>query len=92
MRVIDTQNRHRTLIQGEVPLTPASTLRWAGFSEEGQLFTLDTAGILRGLFLAEGANWVPLLDIRRKFQMEPTGIWLIGVCDREVVTIPLRTQ
>ena len=37
----------RLLIDADCAITPGSILTWAGFSEEGQIFTYDSEGILR---------------------------------------------
>jgi chromosome transmission fidelity protein 4 len=41
-------------------LSPKSTLKWAGFSDEGTLFTLDSAGMIR-MFSRKG-YWLPVCD------------------------------
>jgi hypothetical protein len=41
-------------------LSPKSTLKWAGFSDEGTLFALDSAGMLR-MFSRKG-YWLPVCD------------------------------
>jgi hypothetical protein len=41
-------------------MTPKSTLKWAGFSDEGTPFTLDSAGTIR-LFSRKG-YWLPVCD------------------------------
>lgn len=41
-------------------LTPKSTLKWAGFSDEGTPFTLDSAGMIR-VFSRKG-YWLPVCD------------------------------
>lgn len=41
-------------------MTPKSTLKWAGFSDEGTPFTLDSAGTIR-MFSRKG-YWLPVCD------------------------------
>lgn len=43
-------------------MTPKSTLKWAGFSDEGTPFTLDSAGTIR-MFSRKG-YWLPVCDTR----------------------------
>jgi chromosome transmission fidelity protein 4 len=43
-----------------LPLSPKSTLKWAGFSDEGTVFTLDSAGMIR-MFSRKG-YWLPVCD------------------------------
>ena len=43
-----------------VSMTPKCTLKWAGFSDEGTPFTLDSAGSLR-MFCRKG-YWMPVCD------------------------------
>lgn len=49
------------LAQGALPLTPGSTLVWAGFTPEGQLAAQDSAGEVRVAGLRWGA-WAPLFS------------------------------
>jgi len=42
-----TQRDYRVLVDTECPLSQEAYVKWAGFSEEGQLMTLDTEGVLR---------------------------------------------
>ena len=40
---------YRVIFDTEFPLSKLSNLTWTGFSEEGQLFSLDNEGVLRCL-------------------------------------------
>jgi hypothetical protein len=41
-------------------MTPKSTLKWAGFSDEGTPFTLDSAGSIR--MFSRQSYWLPVCD------------------------------
>lgn len=64
----DCQTR---LSVGQLPLSPGSTVKWAGFSTEALPMVLDSADMLRGLirgdrtFAEPGGqgSWIPLLDL-----------------------------
>ena len=47
MRVIDVDYNYQTIFDTDLPLSPQSTLTWLGFSEEGQISSYDSDGILR---------------------------------------------
>ena len=54
IKIINMTTRdYRILIDAECPASPASLLTWVGFSEEGQLFTYDTYGVLRSFSYTE---------------------------------------
>jgi hypothetical protein len=45
-----------------LPMTPKSTLKWAGFSDEGTPFTLDSAGSIR--MFSRKSYWLPVCDTK----------------------------
>ena len=48
LKMINMVNRdYRILFDTEFPISRDSSLVWLGFSEEGQLFSFDTEGVLR---------------------------------------------
>ena len=48
LKIINMGTRdHAVYLDADCPVTPTSELRWFGFSEEGQLFTFDSLGIIR---------------------------------------------
>ena len=64
-----------------VPVTPGgSLLQWAGFSEDGILHTMDTAGMLNGMFRMPGGwRWVPLLDTTKASKKIDHKFWPICI-------------
>jgi len=65
--MIDTKNFYKVLYEIDLPLSPGSLLQWIGFSDEGQLFTCDSDGVMRMLSNGFGNNWIPCLDIKSKY-------------------------
>ena len=48
LKVINMASRdNQVLIDADCSVTPTSELKWFGFSEEGQLFSFDTLGVVR---------------------------------------------
>lgn len=48
LRVIDMNHKsYAPLLDIECPVSHDSVINWCGYSDEGQLFTFDTNGILR---------------------------------------------
>jgi len=66
-----------------VPLSPGSTLKWAGFSEEGQLFTQDTKGVIRALLTFWGNTWIPVYK---------GNIWIVNIGESEIIGIDIKTE
>jgi len=49
--------------EAKVAVTPQENLTWGGFSAEGMLCTVDSAGVVRGLWPRVG-HWVPLATLK----------------------------
>lgn len=48
LKVINMNEReYRVLVDTECPISRDAVINWLGFSEEGQLLTFDTEGVLR---------------------------------------------
>jgi len=82
VKVIDVLDDCNVLLEVPLPLSPMSTLKWIGFSEEGQLFTYDSKGVLRGLLTYWGNSWIPLYKIN---------MWIINISEGEVLAVPLKS-
>jgi chromosome transmission fidelity protein 4 len=81
----------RVLIDADCAITPGSVLTWMGFSEEGQIFTYDSDGILRS-FSYTTQSWSVRLSfdtIRQRLQDSVRSIWIVGISDQEVLYIEL---
>jgi hypothetical protein len=76
----------RVLCKDSIALSPAATLVWLGFSEQGMPLTYDSLGILRG-FLQSSSCWIPLLDTRIKRQGKQEYYWPVGVYEDSFMCI-----
>ena len=48
MKIINMNTRsYKTIVDTEFPLSRQAVIEWLGFSEEGQLISFDTEGVLR---------------------------------------------
>ncbi|KAL4584152.1 hypothetical protein LXL04_008743 [Taraxacum kok-saghyz] len=65
-------------IRGRLPLTPGSTLTWFGFSEDGQLSSFDSVGVLRVFTNQYGGSWVPLFSAG-KLKKKDESYWVVGL-------------
>ncbi|KAI3777496.1 hypothetical protein L1987_47296 [Smallanthus sonchifolius] len=65
-------------IKGRLPLTPGSCLTWFGFSEEGQLSSFDSMGVLRVFTNQYGGRWVPLFSAS-KLKKKDENYWMVGL-------------
>lgn len=92
MKIIDVSKNFSKIVETEVPLSPESKLTWVGFSDEGQLFTYDSEGVLRAFSFSMGGNWVPMLDVRAKYDIEPDRFWVVGVSEGDVTCCVLKNK
>ena len=58
------------------------------FSEEGQIFTQDSVGIIRS-FSFTTQTWSVRMDLREKFLDQARQVWIVGVSDQEILYIEL---
>ncbi|KAG5019973.1 hypothetical protein JHK87_015828 [Glycine soja] len=69
--------RGTLLLQGRLPLSPGSSLSWFGFSEEGQLCSYDSKGVLRSYTSKFGGRWIPLFSATKEKSDE--NYWVTGL-------------
>ena len=66
LKIVNMGTRdNRILLDTDCPVTPTSELKWFGFSEEGELFSFDTLGIVRSLSYTSQI-WTPRHDFKIK--------------------------
>ncbi|CAI2383333.1 unnamed protein product [Moneuplotes crassus] len=92
LKIIDTTKNYACIVETEVPVTPGATLQWMNFSEEGSLYTYDTDGIMRNLSFSHGNNWIPVLDVKQRYDIEPSKFWIIGISEGEISCCVLRAR
>lgn len=61
----------------KLALTPESSLVWAGFSDSGNFFTVDSADVVRCLW-RRAMNWVPVCTLKEYIR-------IVGVTDETVL-------
>ncbi|KAK9008823.1 hypothetical protein V6N11_080301 [Hibiscus sabdariffa] len=66
------------VFKGRLPLTPGSYLTWFGFSEEGQLSSYDSKGVLRVFTSQYGGNWLPLFSASKE-RKSGENYWVVGL-------------
>ena len=87
-KIVDISNNFEDIIDDQLPISPYSTLKWFGFSEDGMLITYDSEKIIRGLSFRHGKKWIPLLNLRDLYR---SNIWMIGAQDEELYLVDLKT-
>jgi hypothetical protein len=92
MKVIDVSKTFSNIVETEVPLSPSSNLIWTSFSEEGSIYTYDTDGILRTFSFAMGSNWVPVLDVKQKYDIDADKFWIVGISEGEITCCVLKNK
>ena len=92
MKIINMANRdYRVLIDTEFPLSRSANLIWFGFSEEGQLMSYDSEGIMRAFTFAS-QQWSPVYDFRQRHADIYEQIWIVGVMDAEILAIVMPAE
>ncbi|CAK7323182.1 unnamed protein product [Dovyalis caffra] len=76
-RVFDISNGTQPLT-GCLPLTPGSHLTWFGFSEEGQLSSYDSKGVLRVFTSQFGGSWLPIFSASKEKKSDES-YWVVGL-------------
>jgi len=69
IRIINIKHSFNVVADIALPMAKGSLLKWIGFSEEGQLFTLDTSGIIRAF---NGNIWIPM-------QQQQGDLWIASI-------------
>ncbi|XP_065879625.1 protein ENHANCER OF LHP1 1 [Euphorbia lathyris] len=77
LRVFDISNGTQP-IRGHLPLSPGSHLIWFGFSEEGQLSSYDSMGVLRVFTSQYGGSWFPLFSAAKEKKSNES-YWVVGL-------------
>eukprot|EP00898_Chlorokybus_atmophyticus_P008326 jgi/Chlat1/8495/Chrsp80S07934 len=84
---VGTEGEQAKVAGGALPLSPAATLTWLGFSESGALATSDSKGVLRVHSPQYDGCWVPVFSSAADRQNESESHWVVGVSDTEVVCV-----
>ncbi|GET86832.1 hypothetical protein, conserved [Leishmania tarentolae] len=89
MEVIDVGARTSALPPRTVPLTElpdGSThqLQWLGWSEDGLLHVVDTAGVVRQFTEDWGGSWVPVYDPRTLVD-QSYALWVYGITENALL-------
>ncbi|CAN1840054.1 Protein ENHANCER OF LHP1 1 [Linum perenne] len=87
--VFDMQNGTKPS-RGRLPLTPGSSLIWFGFSEEGQLSSYDSKGVLRVFTNHYGGSWFPLFSAN-KTKKPDENYWVAGLNARKLLCIVCKS-
>ncbi|MED6135180.1 hypothetical protein PIB30_043879 [Stylosanthes scabra] len=66
------------LLRCRLPITPGSSLSWFGFSEEGQLTSYDSKGVLRSYTSQFGGSWLPLFSAAKE-KKNDENYWVVGL-------------
>ncbi|XP_074316480.1 protein ENHANCER OF LHP1 1 [Silene latifolia] len=84
-KVFNISNGTQSL-KGRLPLSPGSCLTWFGFSEEGQLASYDSKGILRVYSDQFGGSWLPLFSAS-KVKKADENYWVVGLSAEKLFCI-----
>ncbi|GAB2209615.1 hypothetical protein Droror1_Dr00026833 [Drosera rotundifolia] len=76
--------------RGHLPITPGSMLKWFGFSEEGQLSSYDSKGVLRVYTNQFGGSWFPLFSASSRKKPEEN-YWVVGLTAEKLFCIVCKS-
>ncbi|CAN6237368.1 unnamed protein product [Urochloa humidicola] len=78
VKVFNISERAQSL-SGRLLLTPSSQLSWFGFSDNGQLSSYDSEGILRVFSSQFGGSWLPIFSSVKARKSEDESHWVVGL-------------
>ncbi|CAK8534324.1 unnamed protein product [Lathyrus sativus] len=73
-------------LRGRLPITPGSSLCWFGFSEEGQLCSYDSKGVLRLYTSQFGGSWLPVFSAIKEKKSDEN-YWMVGLNSNKLVCV-----
>ncbi|KAL5098528.1 hypothetical protein RYX36_002855 [Vicia faba] len=73
-------------LRGRLPITPGSSLCWFGFSEEGQLCSYDSQGVLRLYTSQFGGSWFPVFSAIKEKKSDEN-YWMVGLNSNKLVCV-----
>lgn len=76
-------------LRGRLPITPGSSLSWFGFSEEGQLCSYDSKGVLRLYTSQFGGSWFPVFSAIKEKKTDEN-YWMVGLNTNKLVCVVLK--
>ncbi|TPX55810.1 hypothetical protein PhCBS80983_g05011 [Powellomyces hirtus] len=79
-----------TIRKDGVPLSPGSTLIWAGISELGIPATYDSTGVLRSLLPHSDFAWIPVLDSRAVRGTKQEWYWPVEVLEDKLMCVTCK--
>ncbi|XP_062194749.1 protein ENHANCER OF LHP1 1 [Phragmites australis] len=78
-------------MSGRLVLTPSSQLSWFGFSENGQLSSYDSKGILRVFSSQFSGSWLPLFSSIKARKCEDESHWVVGLDATNIFCIQCKS-
>ncbi|KAJ4843865.1 hypothetical protein Tsubulata_039305 [Turnera subulata] len=88
-RVFDIANGTQPF-RGRLPLSPGSCLTWLGFSEEGQLTSYDSKGVLRVFTDQYDGSWLPLFSASKEKKSDEN-YWIVGLNSSKLFCIVCKS-
>ncbi|KAF5198785.1 Wd repeat-containing protein [Thalictrum thalictroides] len=88
-RVFNISNGTQPL-RGRLALTPGSFLSWFGFSEDGQLSSYDSEGMLRVFTNQYGGSWIPVFSASKEKKSDES-YWMVGLNSSKVFCIECKS-
>ena len=75
-----------------MPLSEGASLAWIGFSEAGQLSTVDSTGVVRQCMRANGYEWVPVLHCAAVKKSKQEHHWVVGITDTQLMCVICKAK
>lgn len=85
-------DKKKVVVDAPLPLRQGKKLAWLGYSDNGELFALDSGGLLMSLARTFEWQWVPMLDTATNPTLKSRGAthWPIGVLHGRLTCIVLK--
>uniref|UniRef100_J3MVR2 Uncharacterized protein n=2 Tax=Oryza brachyantha TaxID=4533 RepID=J3MVR2_ORYBR len=79
-------------LSSRLVLSPSSQLSWFGFSENGELSSFDSKGILRVFSGQFGGSWIPIFSSIKARKSEDESHWVVGLDANNIFCILCKSH
>lgn len=97
-KLIDAAANRVVALGSTSSISSGAALAWAGFSNDGSLLVMDSAGMVSMLVCADPSpnhatwEWMPMLDTLGLRKSSDDSFWPVTVYDGKLVCVPLKGQ
>ncbi|XP_030855672.1 WD repeat and HMG-box DNA-binding protein 1 isoform X2 [Strongylocentrotus purpuratus] len=76
------QKKPELAFEGQLPMSPKTTLAWIGFTAEGTAVSADSGGVIQ-LFNRKLISWTPVAHTKNHTKAHSDCYWIVGVHEKQ---------